>query len=155
MKATTKHVHTSRNNFESDLESDDDVSPMNVSINIKCSFDPNSPSGVKCKVVHDPEDISDAIKRARDDESKDDSDEDEIEVQTVKKNLSKLLPKKNVDDKSDDEEEEEDEDDDESDYDEHPELDDTEDLDGDSDEDDDPDATVMSCVQRALIKKRR
>ena len=135
-------------NYESDIESDEDVSPMNVSINIKCSFDPNSPSGVRCRIVHDPEDITDAIKRARiSDESEDDSDEEEIEVQTIKKKSFKPKPKKPVDDEND-----------ESDdlgegYDSHPELDDSEDLDED-DLDPDDGETVLSCIQKSMVKRR-
>jgi hypothetical protein len=133
-----------RKNYESGDDSDE-VQPT-VNININCRIDPKNPSGLSCKIAHDPfsdidEDIEDAISRARDEDDEDD------EVVEKKRKPSKSKPKSKKPSKHE-EEDEGDESDDES---EGSDYDSEELSDEDEDEDDD---TILQCITKSTMKKR-
>jgi hypothetical protein len=170
-------VKTKSRTYGSD-DSGQDVPSLNLNIHVMHSFDPTSPTGLRSRVVQDPDgqidedgdrdEIQNVKKKAsnsrqlseddQDEYGSDEDDGDEIvtRIQKIrrKENGADSIPrsKKNgVVDDDDDEESGDGSDESDSGYDAHPELDDTEDL---PDDDDEEDGAILTCVQRSIMRRK-
>jgi hypothetical protein len=136
-----------QNQGSSGDDSEDDVLST-VNITVTCVADPSKPSGLKCRIIHNPTDtgddeLSESLARVRKDE--DGEEDEEVDVEDTKKKPSKTKPKKPS--KHDDD------DDDAKDHDSSDDDDEDEDDDEDCDDDDD-ESEILECVQKSVMKRR-
>jgi len=85
------------------------------------------------------------------DEEEVEEDEPVVRINKLRKEIEETGNRRAVKKKR---REEPDDDEDDDGYNEHPELDDTEELDDSDESDDDGDRTIMSCIQKSILRRR-